>query len=344
MTSPQQLEILDLRHFSAQKLRPLLEQEAHLWQQRLHWDYRSSTELLLQYLDSRILPGFVALDRARIVGFCFCVYEGQKAVIGDIYASRYESAPLAIVQTLTRHLLELLDASPETRRIEGQLLLFDEGVLPPIFASALARGTSFQAFTRLFLQLDMPAAKPSVSISGANPFPPDIELCRWSPTFYNPTAELIQNSYLGHLDSDINDQYRSLAGSQRFLHNIIRFPGCGTFDAESSFVLRSRRNNVPIAVLLVSRVAPDACHITQLCVDPKFRGRRLGDALLRYVLALLPRRSYAVATLTVTESNAGALALYTATGFRMRHRFDALVLTKPNDRPIPWPPFPSPRL
>jgi ribosomal protein S18 acetylase RimI-like enzyme len=337
MTSPQQLEILDLRHFPAQKLRPLLEQQAEVWNQRLHWDYRPSTELLLQYLDSRILPGFVALDRTRIVGFCFCVYEGHKAVIGDIYASRYETAPLAIVETLTRHILETLEASPDIRRIEAQLLLFSEGVLAPIFASALSGGSRFQVFPRLFLQLNLagPAAAPV-----DNPFPPDIELCRWSPTFYNPVAELIQNAYLNHPDADINDQYRTLAGSQRFLHNIIRFPGCGTFDPDSSFVLRARRDNTPIAVLLVSRIARDAAHITQLCVAPAHRGRRLGASLLHHVLRQLHRHAYRIVSLTVSENNPGALALYTATDFRTRHRFDALVLDKPATRPTPWPPFP----
>jgi ribosomal protein S18 acetylase RimI-like enzyme len=328
MTSPQQLEILDLRHFPAQKLRPLLEQQAEVWNQRLHWDYRPSTELLLQYLDSRILPGFVALDRGRIVGFCFCVYEGHKAVIGDIYASRYEAAPLTIAQTLTRHILETLEASPETRRIEAQLLLFDEGVLTPIFATAISRDTRFQVFPRLFLQLDLDYPAPVISSRPTSTFPLDIELCRWSPTFYNPTAELIQHAYLGHPDSDINDQYRTLAGSLRFLHNIIRFPGCGTFDPDSSFVLRTRRDNALVAVLLVSRIAPDAAHVTQLCVVPAQRGRRLGASLLHHVLRQLPRHGYRMVSLTVSENNPAALALYTATGFHTRHRFDALVLDK----------------
>jgi len=133
MTSPQQLEILDLRHFGAGQLRPLLEREADVWERRLRWDYRSSTELLLQYLDSRILPGFVALHDGRICGFSFCVYEGQKAVIGDIYADPTHPEPLSVVNTLTRHLLETLNASPDVHRIEAQLLLFDSDALVSAF-------------------------------------------------------------------------------------------------------------------------------------------------------------------------------------------------------------------
>ena len=86
-----EIEVLDLRHFSARQLRPLLEREAGLWQDRLRWDYRSSTELLLQYLESRILQGFAALDRGRVCGYTFCVYEGAKAVIGDAFATGHRT-------------------------------------------------------------------------------------------------------------------------------------------------------------------------------------------------------------------------------------------------------------
>src|SRR6201996_5407926 len=115
-----QLEILDLRHFSARQLRPLLEDEARTWKDRLRWNYESSSELLLQYLDSRILPGFVALDRGRVCGFTFCVYEGHKAVIGDAYAIANEQGQaMQIVERLLVQLLELLLHAPDVDRIES---------------------------------------------------------------------------------------------------------------------------------------------------------------------------------------------------------------------------------
>src|SRR6201995_3633694 len=87
MTTPGvSLEILDLRHFTASLLRPLLELESDVWQQRLHWDYRASARLLMQYLDSRMLPGYAAVDAGRVTGYAFCVYEETKAVIGDVFA------------------------------------------------------------------------------------------------------------------------------------------------------------------------------------------------------------------------------------------------------------------
>jgi hypothetical protein len=86
MSSALQLEILDLRHFSASSLRPVLEEESRLWSERLQWDYRSSADLLLQYLDSRVLPGYVAVENGRILGYAFCVYEDHKAIIGDVFS------------------------------------------------------------------------------------------------------------------------------------------------------------------------------------------------------------------------------------------------------------------
>ena len=99
MTSALELEFLDLRHFSAQHLRPLLEEESALWSQRLHWDYRSSASLVLQYIESHLLSGYAALDQGRVCGYIFCVYETNKAVIGDVFASRQgvdETAAVAI--------------------------------------------------------------------------------------------------------------------------------------------------------------------------------------------------------------------------------------------------------
>ena len=323
MTSPQQLEILDLRHFNARQLRPLLEAEATLWHTRLNWDYKASTELLLEYLDQRILPGFVALTRGRIVGFCFCVYEGDKAVVGDVFASPREQAPMAILQTLARHLLEVLEHSPDLKRIEAQLLLFDAGVLPPLF------GAHYRVFPRLFMTRELP---------GTLAPPPDFAPVPWAAQFYDATAELIQRAYVGHIDSEINDQYRTLAGSLRFLHNVIRFPGCGQFDPAASFVLREPGTIALSAVLLCSQVAPGIAHITQLCVASAQRGRSLGRALLAHTMRHLAQHGYRGISLTVTEANRSAVALYQAAGLRTRHRFDAMVYDKPaRPKPLAFP-------
>ena len=65
------IEILDLRHFAAPVLRPVLEAEGALWNRRLHWDYRVSANVLMQYLDNRMLPGFAAMDAGQVPGYTF---------------------------------------------------------------------------------------------------------------------------------------------------------------------------------------------------------------------------------------------------------------------------------
>lgn len=328
MTVATQLEILDLRHFTARQMRNLLETEARVWEQRLRWNYQSSTELLLQYLDSRILPGFVALDRGRICGFTFCVYEGQKAVVGDAFAMATEPGEvLRITQTLLRHLLDLLINSPGTQRIESQLLLYDAGSIDEIFLES-----GFVMHPRLFMEYHLPPATGPFLSPNGTVLPPDlpehIELSRWSQTYYQHAAELIHESYTNHIDAQINDQYCSLHGSLRFLHNIVRFPGCGVFDATESWVLRDTRANALVGMVLCSRVADDVAHITQLCVASSYRGAGLGRFLLRHTIDHLARSGFKAITLTVTEANHQAVKLYEDTGFFTRHRFDAMVLDK----------------
>lgn len=326
MTDPQQIEILDLRHFNASQMRPLLEQEARLWLRTLRWDYRSSIDLLLQYLDSRILLGFVALVGGRICGYTFFVYEGTKAVVGDLYVSNEKPATVVIARHLVQHLLSVLEASPDVDRIEAQLLLYEAAVLPPLFPG-------FRSYRRLFLERRLtPDARRSKHAPTAVTSS-DVELCSWTPGFYQPSGELIHAAYHDHIDSDINDQYRTLDGCLRFLHNVVRFPGCGVFDPEASWVFRDRSTRILAAILLCSRITPEGvdgpvAHITQLCVAPNYRRRSLGRTLLQICLGQLPARGYRSLTLTVTEANHIALNLYLSTEFEVRRPFDALVREK----------------
>ncbi len=314
-----QLEILDLRHFSARQLRPLLESEARLWKQRLRWDYSSSTELLLQYLDSRVLPGFVALDRGRICGFTFSVYEGHKAVIGDAYALADDpAAALLITNTLLHNLIQLLQHSPNIDRIESQLLLYDAGAINEVYATA-----GFEMFPRRFLELNL---KEYVQSGRPQPeIPVELELSRWTVEDYNHAAELIHLAYQGHVDALVNDQYRSLHGSLRFLHNIVRFPGCGVFSAAASWVIRNQQTRSLVGMVLCSDVGEGVAHITQLCVDPAYRGRGFARMLMQHCAASLRNTGFQAITLTVTEANNEAMRLYEELGFGTRHRFDAMV-------------------
>ena len=155
--------------------------------------------------------------------------------------------------------------------------------------------------------------------------PYGIEIRPWTERDYQGAAAVITASYRGHIDSEINDQYRTSAGSLRFLNNIIRFPGCGLFDAEASIMARSRATRAPLGVILCSRVRNDVGHVTQVCVAPEYRGRGLGKALLCMACGELQKRGCRALSLTVTEANLPAVNLYKHMGFSIHRIFDAFV-------------------
>jgi ribosomal protein S18 acetylase RimI-like enzyme len=315
LSSALQLEILDLRHFSASSLRPVLEEESRVWSERLQWDYRASADLLLQYLDSHVLPGYVAIENGRVAGYAFCVYEDHKAIIGDVFSLSGFAAD--VEEQLLRHLVELLQHSPGIDRIECQLLLHPHGLHSEIF-----RRAGFKLFRRLFMELDLTSLKGSEQLS---PLPEDLALHTWKDSDFHPAGYLIAEAYEGHLDSFINDQYRSLGGSMRFLHNIVRFPGCGLFDPPASRTLERKSNNSLAGILLCSRVREDVGHITQVCIAKDQRGKGLGSRLIEECAENLRNRGFRSLTLTVTEENANAVKLYRHLGFVEKHSFDAMV-------------------
>jgi len=319
MASGVTLEILDLRHFAAPMLRPVLEAEGKLWKQRLHWDYHTSTRLLMQYLDSHMLPGYAALEAGQVTGYAFCVYEETKAVIGDVFAmdSRAGFGPAhEVEETLLRHLFETVLNSPQVDRVESQLLLHPSGSHSEVF-----RDAGFQIFKRLFMMLPLQGLwnPPQVDL------PDELELRPWRDEDLSHAGLLISESYRDHPDSQINDQYRSVPGSQRFLHNIVRYAGCGVFSPAVSHVVVERRSRELVALVLGSRVSPESGHITQVCVHPKYRRRGLARKLLSLAAFQFWRQGVSEISLTVTEANSQAIDLYLAEGYTCAHSFDAAV-------------------
>ena len=150
------MEILDLRHFSSVDLRPLLDDETQVWSRLLSWDYTSSADMILRYVDAKILPGYAAVDRGRIFGYAFFVYEGSKGVIGDLYVANGDRLPDAhgVESRLLTHVIETLQQSPGVHRVEAQLLVHDAGVLARPFVDQ-----GFRRQPRLFMA--MPLSRPS---------------------------------------------------------------------------------------------------------------------------------------------------------------------------------------
>jgi ribosomal protein S18 acetylase RimI-like enzyme len=311
------MEILDLRHFSSADLRPLLEDEIAMWGRLLSWDYGTSAEMILRYMDAKILPGYAAIERGSIFGYSFFVYEQSKGVIGDLFVrdGASSSGRHEVEQRLLTHVIETLQQSPGIHRVEAQLLAHNTGEVAHPF---LQQG--FSRHPRVFMNFEI-ARHPQT----APPLPPQFEIRPWSEQEYQSAAALITAAYRGHVDSEINDQYRTLTGSLRFLNNIVRFPGCGTFDPRASFVVFQRRTRTLVGLILCSLVRPDVGHITQVCVLPEHRSAGLGEAMLAASTRNLRERGFRFISLTVTEANDRAIALYKRIGFESTRVFDAFV-------------------
>jgi ribosomal protein S18 acetylase RimI-like enzyme len=159
----------------------------------------------------------------------------------------------------------------------------------------------------------------------SHPLHEQIEIRRWSEQDYQTAAAIITSAYRGHVDAEINDQYRTLSGSLRFLNNIVRFPGCGTFDAESSFVAVHKRARSLIGLILCSKVRDDVGHVTQVCVLPEYRSLGIGESLLDATAQTLRKRHFKLLSLTVTAANKRAVQLYERLGFVQKRVFDAFV-------------------
>jgi ribosomal protein S18 acetylase RimI-like enzyme len=311
------VEILDLRHFSSVDLRPLLDDETQVWSRLLSWDYTSSSDMILRYIDAKILPGYAAIDRGRIFGYAFFVYEGSKGVIGDLFVTNGQRLPEAreVESRLLTHVIETLQQSPGIHRVEAQLLVHEAGVLARPF---LDQG--FRRHPRLFMALPLNRqSRPAPSVF------PDFEIRGWQDSDYQSAAAVITAAYRGHVDAEINDQYRTLSGSLRFLNNIVRFPGCGLFDAEGSFIVTHKASRHVAGLILCSRVRADVGHVTQVCVLPEYRSRGVGEALLACTANALRKRSFSLLSLTVTEANSRAVELYKRLGFDAHRVFDAFV-------------------
>jgi len=311
------VEILDLRHFSSVDLRPLLDDETRVWANLLSWDYSGSEEMILRYVDAKILPGYAAIERGRIFGYTFFVYEGSKGVVGDLFVTNGNRLPnpREVELKLLTHVIETLQQSPGIHRVEAQLLAHESGSVARPF---LDQG--FQRHPRLFMVLGLGKTSRVVP-----PTHSEVEIRRWTEADYQPAAAVITAAYRGHVDAQINDQYHTLSGSLRFLNNIVRFPGCGLFDVESSFAALDRRSKNLIGLILCSRVRGDVGHVTQVCVLQEFRSRGIGESLLAAAVGSLRKRGFSMLSLTVTEANLRAVALYQRLNFETNRVFDAFV-------------------
>ncbi len=306
-------ELVDLWQIRVEDLDPVLNEEIRTWRSSLDWDFRASAELVRRFVDVHALSGYALVAGEQAVGYSYFVCEEHKGLIGDLYLrAAYRTADNEAL--LLGAMVERLMRTRSVRRIESQLMLSQAG-RRPLPAARLVR-----SYLRDFMLADaavaagLPARKTDAVL-----------IDHWSERRQDDAAALIASAYRGHVDSEINDQYRSAGGARRFLYNIVQYPGCGSFFAAGSWVALARDTGRMWGLSLASLVAEHAGHITQLCVAPSQKGKGLGYELLRRSMLALAQAGAEKVSLTVTAANENAVALYERVGFRIVRQFPALV-------------------
>lgn len=311
--------IVDLQHAAAADFTSLLDEEVSAWRDALDWDMHAASQLVRQHIETRSLQGFALLDGACAIGYCYYVRDGRKGLLGDLYVmagNRTQERENALLQAA----LEALWRSPGMERIEAQLLLFGAARGNPPFPHRMPYASSLHVYPRRYLEIPADAAS-GLAIREAL----GVTITPWTEARQDDSARLVAAAYRGHIDSDINDQYRSPAGARRFLSNIVQYPGCGTFFAPASFMALSERTLCGIS--LASLVGERTGHITQICVAPAHRGQGIGYELLRQSLLAFAEHGCDRVSLTVTAANQEAIRLYQQAGFSLRRQFSAYVWT-----------------
>jgi ribosomal protein S18 acetylase RimI-like enzyme len=310
--------LVDLRYLRSEDLLPLLDEEVAVWRDGLDWDFGKSAELVVRFVDMRALNGFALVENREAVGYAYYVLEDHKGLIGDLYLRR-GFAGIENENRLLEAVLQAMTGAPQVTRIESQLMMAHAGGRRPMPFSRYVSG-----FERDFMMLDLERASldaPRKRTQAAS----RIYLERWSDHYQESAAQLIAMAYGGHVDSLINDQYRSVAGARRFLYNIVQFPGCGMFFPGASVAACERAGGRLCGISLASLVREGCGHITQICVAPWVRGAGVGYELLRFSLGALRAAGCRKTSLTVTASNRDAIKLYEDVGFETIRKFSAHV-------------------
>ncbi|HAX43594.1 MAG TPA: hypothetical protein DCY80_13690 [Solibacterales bacterium] len=310
--SPGGSELRALREIEPAGLEEVLTEATLAWERRLHWDFRGTADLIRNYVAMQALEGLALVERGRVTGYCYWVEEGPKTLLGDLFVregfrdrEREDLLLGGMVKVVRRRV----------RRVEAQLMQMECRA-----AALLREGPRPLVFPRLFMMRPCAGGEMESRRGGWM----ELEFGTWSMRWMEAAARLIAEVYAGHVDSEINDQYRTVGGSARFVQNIVQYPGCGEFVPRASFVARDGQGMMA-GLTLATRVAARTGHIAQICVRGEWRGSGLAYEMLRRTVAGLREAGVEEVSLTVTEENERAVALYERSGFHPIHRFEALV-------------------
>jgi ribosomal protein S18 acetylase RimI-like enzyme len=302
-------------------LEQLFDEQCEEWLALLGWDYSGPSRLIRDVVRERDLSGFVALSGTHTVGFAFYVIESNRCSIGDIYVAKNWRG-VGVDKQLAEALLEKLEATPRLRRIESQSVSIENH---GIYSAFEAYG--FKRFERDYMMIGASHWQ-SNSSARQRKASDKFSLCHWEDEDFAQAVKVIQASYVGQLDSLINNQYCTEDGCADLVAILTEHIWCGNFLRHVTRVAFDQTTHKIVGVLIASRISPGVGHISQISVRPSYQGLGIGRLMIQSALAEFFDLGFQNVSLAVTHENANARHLYEACGFRIRHSFPVFYLNK----------------
>jgi ribosomal protein S18 acetylase RimI-like enzyme len=305
-----------LREAEPRELRPLLDEEAALWQSELGWDFAEVRAAVSGGIERGSLPGRVVAEGSRAVAYCYYMVDPARVIVGSIFATR-AARGRGIEEALVDAVIEDARAERGSGRVECQTLFCTaEG------ADARFARKGFASRTRHYMRRELTAPVPE-----PDPLPAGVTLRSLRKEDITAAAEIIYKSHKESVDAALNMTYATPATCRTFVETLVVRSGCGPFDPQASRLAVAPWG--PLGVLIASRLSRTNGHVCQVSVSPEAQGRGLGGALVSLALAAFREQGLASATLSVTASNERAHRLYERLGFSVQRAFAAHAWARP---------------
>jgi ribosomal protein S18 acetylase RimI-like enzyme len=306
------LKYLPISHLDEAILLPLMEEEEKAWLSDLGWDYSPIRQILVSFVRQKLLPGYVAVNAKKAIGYIYFLVNQAKGIIGAIYLSKSDYSQEAVEQLLSLTISCLKD-SPNIQRVEAQIMPFNNLSLTAAFTQH-----GFGYYPRYYLEMNLHTAAKKTESSSAEKILP------WDPSYLERAAELTLISYQNQTDAEICEDYCTRAGCQNYLRSLVENPGCGIFMPEASFISLNQQGTL-CGFVICCRISGAIGMIPQIAVHPSCQGRGLGNRLINSSIEALRARDFHSLSLTVTKKNRRAYDWYQRLGFKIRKEFGAYV-------------------
>jgi len=292
-------------------MRPLLDEEASLWQSELGWDFGEVRAAVAAGVERGNLPGRVLTDGVRAAAYSYYMIDASRVIVGSIFAARTHRGR-GLEEALVEEVIADARAERGSGRVECQTLFCTAPGVDARFDRAGFAGRP-RHYMRRDLGLPLPAAEA--------PLPPGVCLRPIRRDELQAAAEVVYRSHAGSPDAALNLTYSTPSTCRTFVDTLVVRSGCGRFDPEASRLAEGPWG--PIGVLIASRLSRATAHVCQVSVAPEAQGRGLGAALVTTALRAFSEQGLAAATLSVTVGNDRAHRLYELLGFRVQRAFAA---------------------